>query len=496
MESTHQPVSPLDLYNRIKDFHIVRDAGKSDLTLEQILDAASEVTLVSAGFRRYVYRIKSAFGTFFLKYSPVFKKKDRLRFWLLPWRMKTEWRNLARLKKKAVPVPERACFGYKGRGAGQGFFLVTEEAGGAAVDRADPDQICRLAAYLAGLHAKGVYHRDFHPGNVRLSSTGAFVLLDVQEVYIFPRLPRRLKVLNLGQCWWHIAGAGCPVPLETFLNHYNQAEKTAALPKEIEKAASRRRQRYYRSRAKRCFKNSSEFRVVKDGRDLQGFRRRDFSWGKAELRKALEAGRNIKDNKLIAYEGVCVKIHPRRLLHGDRCLNSWKMSRALAVRGVEVPPALAYYRLPEATCFLARFYEDSLTLNEYFSSVVRRHEKKAFIRQFAVWLRRCHDLAIWQRDFKSSNVLVYRNQFLLVDLEGVRICRRLSWRRKVINLAQLNASLSNRLTLKDRLRFFHIYCGADLPPRKKRRKIYRKIWEITQKKNTLPFDLDPEKFEV
>lgn len=487
-------ISPYDLYCRIKDCKIVKDPEHRELDPEQFFDPSCRVYAASEGFRRKVYFINNASGKFYLKLSPVKKKKDRIRFFLLPWRVTAEWRNLSRLRKKGVPAPQRVFFGYKGRFPCSGFFLVTEEVRGSAADCRRRDHVIRISGFLAELHEKGIFHRDIHPENIMIESSGHPVLLDAQEVYFFPRLPRKLKAANLGRLWRHIRSLpGCGASLEDFLEAYNSGQKKPVSAQEVNRAAGRSRERCFRSRSKRCFKNSSEFQVVKNRSGIRGFRRRDFQWGRQELLKALEHGSYLKGDKLIAYNGVCIKIHNKRFLHKDRCLKSWKTARALSVRGVDAPPALAFYSMKKRSFFLACFLENSLTLNRYFSEAVRDDEKKEALRRFAEWLRACHDMNIWQRDFKSSNVLVLDGRFMMVDLEGVKICRRLSWRRKVINLAQLNASISSRITLKDRLRFFYFYCGRDLPSREERRRVYEKIREITRGKNTLPFGLDPEK---
>jgi len=77
----------------------------------------------------------------------------------------------------------------------------------------------------------------------------------------------------------------------------------------------------------------------------------------------------------------------------------------------------------------------------------------------------------------------------MVDLDGVRI-RRLSEQNKIYNLAQLNASVSNTVSIKDRLRFYHYYSANYEPTRLQRRKVYRQVWEITKTKNTKIYDLD------
>lgn len=482
-----------DLCHALIKYRVIFDPAYSHLTKHQILGEAADITPVFRKYRRGIYAIKNDLGHFYLKVSPLSRKKDRIRFLFLPCRISTEWRNLGRLSQKGISAAQRVLFGYNGIYPNHGFFLVTKAIKGLPVNPESPGQVQKLAAYMASLHTAGVFHRDIHPGNILMDHNDEPVLLDAQEVYFLPWIPRRIKITNLGNMWWHIlANARHPMKLDDFLAAYNSGKEPAVGTGEIIKVINRRQQRHYHSRSKRCCKNSSEFQVIKNGQGLKGFKRRDFTWSRTELQAALTQGSYLKGKKLIAHENICIKIHHKRFLHKDRSLASWKMARALDVRGINVPDALAYFAVGNKTYFLNRFDRGSLTLNDYFSGGLRNTDKKAAIRAFAEWLRACHDLNVWQRDFKSSNVLALDHQFMMVDLEGVTIRRHLPWRKKLINLAQLNASISNHLTLKDRLRFFDYYCRAELLPRRDRRRAYQRIWEITQRKNTAPFGLDPE----
>ena len=89
--------------------------------------------------------------------------------------------------------------------------------------------------------------------------------------------------------------------------------------------------------------------------------------------------------------------------------------------------------------------------------------------------------------------LIFRDgEYFMLDLEGVKI-RRLSRDNRIVNLAQLNASLSNAVTVKDRLRFFHVYATDEKLSRNQRQAIFEKIWEISKTKTTKYYDLDLEK---
>ena len=168
------------------------------------------------------------------------------------------------------------------------------------------------------------------------------------------------------------------------------------------------------------------------------------------------------------------------------------MSRALEVRGIAVPRSLGYFVINNLSCFIAELLVDRCHLNTYLSALSDEQVKRRALKKLALWLRNFHDSNVWQRDFKSSNILCQNGDYFMVDLDGVRI-RRLSEHNKIYNLAQLNASLSNAITIKDRLRFYHYYSADRQPTRPQRRAVYRKVWNITLTKNTALYDFYPEK---
>ncbi len=171
------------------------------------------------------------------------------------------------------------------------------------------------------------------------------------------------------------------------------------------------------------------------------------------------------------------------------------MSRALEVRGISVPCSLGYFEIKGQSYFLAEMLNDRFHLNAYLSALTDESVKRPALKKLALWLRKFHDTDVWQRDFKSSNILCQNGDYFMVDLDGVRI-RHLSRQNKIYNLAQLNASVSNAITIKDRLRFYHYYSAGDQLTRLQRRAVYRKVWNITRTKNTALYDLFPEKFKI
>jgi tRNA A-37 threonylcarbamoyl transferase component Bud32 len=481
--------SPSRLKSQLSGFKATPSPFFPEWTLERLLQETHACRQIKGNAIRAVYALDTSDGTFFLKLSASTRLKDRWRHRLLPRRRWAEWRNLHRLGKKQIEAARPVLQGERKSGGDRAFLLLTEQVEGTGAAAVARSRAGTLGRYLATLHRQGVFHGDLHPQNIVIQPNDRPCLIDAQEVWFFPWLPRLLRVYNLGRLYWYLSKQNQDSTWwQTFLEGYNPNFSRAITVAELRRQAETYRERYYRSRSKRCCKNSSEFCVVK-GPELSGFKRREFVFTAAQLEQAIENAVAVKPGRVIRYQGTCIKIHRLKRFHQDRCLASWKMSRALEVRGIMVPRAFGYYKAQGTAYFLSEFLVDSLRLNDYLSSLTDLGCKRRALKKLALWMQSIHGRHVRQRDLKSSNILWCQGQFYLVDLDGVAI-RRLTKAQRLVNLAQLNASLSNAVTLRDRVRFFFYYFGESLPGRSRRRKMYRKIWSLTLKKNTAIFDLD------
>jgi len=195
----------------------------------------------------------------------------------------------------------------------------------------------------------------------------------------------------------------------------------------------------------------------------------------------------------------------RYILYKSRARKYWFAARGLKVRNIATPTALA---LIEKRCFglstqdivLTEFIDQAFELNDYvlknfkneFSSL-EVHKKDQFIREFSQILKDLHQKGIYHADLKSNNILVKEKMgggwtFYFIDLDRVDFKHHLSFREKSNNLAQINASLADCISLCDRLKFFRNY-ARETPVIKQRKKYYQKILEISRKKNTQPYGI-------
>ena len=481
-----------DLARELAGYRISASPFNPGFEFENLLSEVLECRVVKENNRRQVYHLQTVDGGYFLKHSSLIRTKDRVRHFLLPHRRWAEWRNLHSLLDARIPAARPLAKGQSKAADPRSYFVLTQQVPGTHISTNSTEDARKLGHFVAYLHRRRVFHADLNRKNFISSPDGKFYLLDAQEVYFLPWMPRRLRINNLGRVIFNLSSRDDPEPWAArFLEGYHQDLSKEMNLAEVIQASRRHLHRHYRSRSKRCCKNSTQFEIIKS-RHLRGYRRREFSWGAPQLQQAEEKGEPLKADHVIGYQGVCLKKHRRKFLHQNRCLTSWKMSRALEVRGIAVPRSLGYFEIKDQSYFLAELLDDRLHLNTYLSAISDERTKRRALKELALWLQRFYDTCVWQRDFKSDNIMIRDGEYYMLDLDGVKI-QRVGEQKKIVNLAQLNASLSNAVTIKDRLRFYHYFTIGQNPSRQQRRAVYRQVWNITRKKTTSYYNLDIDK---
>lgn len=476
------------LEDELAGFQISVTPLHPDFKLDYLFSSLVRCHKIKDSNRRQVFLFETSLGDYFLKLSRLDRDKDRFRHTILPQRKWAEWKNLKRLQKLDIEAAEPIAKGSRPSPPPKSFFILTKKINGRHVNGQTLSEARALGKYIAHLHSHGIYHADLHTGNIIINLKNQPYLIDVQEVFFLYRLPRWLRIRNLGKFFFN---SEHPSWMTEFLKTYNVAFKQPVTEREVEKAVSVHLRHHLHSRTNRCCKNSSEFEIVKEPR-FKGYKKRGFNWGRQELEKALREATSLKEDRVFKYHDLCIKIYPRKLFHHDRCFTSWKISRAFEILGIPAPRAYAYFKMGTKSYFLSELLVDSMTLNDYLSSLTNKQEKRRAIIKFALWMKKIHAHQVRQRDFKSDNVLCENGNFFMIDLDNVRI-GRLTDKQKVINLAQLNSSLSNMISRRDRLRFFYHYATKDECSRNRRRSIYKKVWEISQTKTTKTFNLELER---
>jgi tRNA A-37 threonylcarbamoyl transferase component Bud32 len=108
--------------------------------------------------------------------------------------------------------------------------------------------------------------------------------------------------------------------------------------------------------------------------------------------------------------------------------------------------------------------------------------KRRILATVAREVRRLHDAGLYTLDLQETNLMVdddgaggFAVHFL--DLEDIRRARRVSDRRRMLNLIHLDRSIGRFLSRSSRLRFLYTYLG-ERPERAERRAIVNEILKL------------------
>jgi tRNA A-37 threonylcarbamoyl transferase component Bud32 len=325
-----------------------------------------------------------------------------------PRKARQEARALARARALGVPVPELV-------GCGAGWVATRFVAARPAAR----DDFALFFPAVRAMHERGMLHGDLHLGNILMRGSDP-LFLDVQKASFLPALPAWLRRRELGYLAYSL---GDPLPPEL--------------------AASRhwrtlRAQRHWRSRTRRCLVESSGFTAFEAGA-LRGFRRRDVA---AEaLARALADAPTTPALKQSA-RGALHRVNgwiAKRHASAREARRAWIASAGLEARGIGCARALAWAGpwlvMEDAGGTLIDWVESAFA---HAGSAARA----ALADGAGELLARLHARGIYHPDLKANNICwTPGSAARLVDYAGVRFGLRVSARRRIKNLAQLNAAL-------------------------------------------------------
>ncbi len=177
---------------------------------------------------------------------------------------------------------------------------------------------------------------------------------------------------------------------------------------------------------------------------------------------------------------LCIKeLRPRglgRMLLGlvrpDGNRVAWRAAQLLSALQFSIAKPWALIEaqrgpLVQRSLFVSQFLEDARRLDDLYREITNLWSparQRRFVVQLADFMRAFHELGIYHRDLAPQNVLVEENgtdwRFFLVDLESVRLNRRLTTDLKVHNLVQLSSMYPDPYSFLLRQRFLRAYAGG------------------------------------
>ena len=436
----------------------------------------------------------------------VFLKRDQTKGWVellkflfLPSKARKEWLIAYQISKRHLDVPkplgwiEKTHLGfvkesyYLSEAIGTGTSFIED-----LVKAKEHASIDELAKTLRKIHDSGLFHQDLHAGNFLWDGT-SFFLSDLHRAKILKSVSSNQRLLNLSQLFHSLRSSWGEGERLRLVEKYFEGEsvplkKMEAILHKIGSRMDRLQRRQWRSRTKRCLKESSEFSVRKEGK-VTTFYRKDFPLDR--LRSLIEKHLTLIKEKpsfllkqspevlvSMVEEGgdklyvkhfllPRVKDRVRANFRLSKGLKAWVASNGLKVRGIPSlqVPALIEKRdglgLKESFLVMERA-EKGLEMDRYIlRGIDDLRRKRLFIKHIAQWLSHLHQRNLYHRDMKTCNILVSENgetwDLYLLDLEDVRLDEKVNEKRLFKNFLQLNTSIPKTITRSDRLRFFKEY---------------------------------------
>ncbi len=371
-----------------------------------------------------------------------------------------------------------------------------------------------LGRFFARLHDAGIAHPDPHPGNFLLEVSPAgeprFSLIDVHAIRIGRPLSWAESRTNLVlfNRWFQIRVSRAD--RARFWHSYRQSRQTlpnlgASHAREVEAGTAVSNLRFWGGRIRRCLGNNRYFLKLRAGAvrshavsDLSAPVQAQFLDDPDSL--FMHPGVKIlKDSRTSKVAEVCLetadgtrdavlkRVNVRRWFEPIKnrfrpsaVLRSWVNGHALRDRWLPTPRPLAMVQvhrlgLPAGGYLLVEKVPDAVGLAEAVAGLAsrpgidRRQLLRAWSDRLARMVRTMHDRAVSHRDLKAANILLKHAAAdpeaavpVLIDLVGVRVGRRVSFRQRCRELARINASFLNSslITRGERLRFLRVYLAA------------------------------------
>ena len=428
---------------------------------------------------------------------------ESLKYIFLPTKARKEWFIAYQSQKRNLNIPqplgwmEKVHWGF----VKESYYL--SEAIGSGVSLIEDFEILKetlsmdeLVKRVRGIHDAGLFHKDLHAGNFLWDGQSLFIT-DLHRAKIVRTLSLNQRLWNLSQLFHSLRPIWEDGDHLRFIEKYFEGnpfylQKKGELLQKIHFLMDHLQKRQWRSRTKRCQKESTEFSILKE-RGIHYYHRRDFPLD--HLRKVIEEHLRLARERpsalvkqssevlvSILNDGsnrICVKQfryplflnsfkeHFRR----SKGLKSWVAGNGLITRGI---PSLKPMALMESrkwlglreSFFLIEASETGQELDRYILKGFEDFkEKSLFIKAFAQWLAHFHKMGLFHRDMKTCNILASKSRaswnFHLLDLEDVLLDERMGEIKLFRNFLQLNTSTPKIITKAGRFRFFKEYLSLN-----------------------------------
>lgn len=362
-----------------------------------------------------------------------------------------------------------------------------------------------LISYVKAVHDHGIFHGELHAENILVDrdNTTLFYLLDLGRVAFKKRPSLSLRIKELSRLLYSVTETCTSEEITGLIDNYasqllvskNREIFRRAVLKEIYKI----KRRLWHSRTRKCLKTNNVFKVATHASYTVNIRNEwDVDTLAALIKKHMLSFKERLDIIIkssaktgitllpVSHEGiksVCIKEY-RYPSVWKRCLYSfwssparraWVAAHGLIAANFRTSKPIALFEEKRTGILKKSFIimEDisaCLPCNKYVSEKFHDHckmatfgRKRRFISCLARSFKQLHDTGIYHRDLKANNIMIVELpdtwDFFYLDLDRVSFHKKITVKKKVKNLSQLNASIPHCITYTDRLRFYRVYAG-------------------------------------
>jgi tRNA A-37 threonylcarbamoyl transferase component Bud32 len=444
-------------------------------------------------------------GEIFLKHYKIRSYQERWKYLVLPSKARREWQMSHRALRKGIPTPSPFAMAERRKGLLlRDAYLITQAILPSAplielIPRgAYHELLDQAACLLRRSHEAGLYHQDLHAGNILVGmGDKKLYLIDLHRSKFVRNVSRRRRLWNLVQFFYSLKAWLSSDDKKAFLQRYDEAAETFAggleqVLRDIERQEKRLYRRHMKSRTKRCLKESGGFFVAsEDGWQIwcrRGWKTEGLlkivtkhldivakgkeGLIKSDCRTAITLF-NYKETRMCVkeyrYQGAWQRV--KEIFRGSKARRGWLMGNGLSVRGIGeiVPQALLEKRrwgLLQEAFLLMETPPGYVELDRYMVKTfeVQRDDdtrREAFLNAFAGFMAKLYLLTITHKDLKTCNIMVREREdtwnFGLVDMDDVRLDKRISHRRFLKGLIQLHTSTPLCIDMRDRRGFLIRY---------------------------------------
>lgn len=481
----------------------------------------SQIVLVKRGDRRAIYRVDLPQESLYVKHRWSAGFLGRLVDHLRGSVSRREFHHAREAAKRGVPTTHCVAYGTSLDGKGAADFLVTrtvqdaeplDQFLAAKLTTLSPRKRCLVIESLAELcaraHAAGLEHDDLHAGNILIvwsdySRRPDLRLIDLDRARMGKPLGWRASRRNLAMLLCGVHHVATVRDCWRFWRAYRR--RRAALMVDARRGADEvwrrgmdRVWRVLRDRDRRAMRSNREFLALRraagvalavrevpesmliellespgtmlTGPDTESLK---LSFGSVVVKTSFAA-------REVVYKRIRAKSIVKRLLapfRPSRARVGWYRGHALLSRGIATARPL-FALESQATSWRGESYlatewipgAENLHLWLWRVAALPACERSLLIRQSATalgaLLGKMHRYGVAHRDLKGCNLAAAERDGLLrwyvLDLEGVRLRRRVAFTERTSDLARLavSAEIHSCLTRTDRLRFLRAYAQA------------------------------------